>query len=316
MLARRHRNPIVTGVNHDLIAAGHPRLAFEFTSYLAQMPKHWNEVDDWEYQDRKRNSPASERIRREQPFWSNAWWVGQIAASRQSLCQLASRAASATMPQVGREATGSEDSFVTWPEFAEYDCFACHHDLRPSDWRRKNRIVSEDVGVLPWGGWYFSMTRHIADRFGANELVANLDRLSHEMSQLRPDASTVEKLARNAHIQLGQLSFPQENNDLELSQLLTHATSHSLQRRSWEEITQYFHSIVALYVAQRRTRPNPSRDAMVFAALEKLYEMLQFETSSQTGYGYDSPNDDDANQEVQLDEVLSTLQQILTVDEN
>ncbi|HEV3004804.1 MAG TPA: multiheme c-type cytochrome, partial [Pirellulales bacterium] len=30
-------------VNHDLIAAGHPALKFEFTAYLAKMPKHWTE---------------------------------------------------------------------------------------------------------------------------------------------------------------------------------------------------------------------------------------------------------------------------------
>src|SRR5258707_1231750 len=30
-------------VNHDLIAAGHPRLNFEFAAYLANMPAHWRE---------------------------------------------------------------------------------------------------------------------------------------------------------------------------------------------------------------------------------------------------------------------------------
>ena len=30
-------------VNHDLIAAGHPRLSFEFSAYLANMPHHWRE---------------------------------------------------------------------------------------------------------------------------------------------------------------------------------------------------------------------------------------------------------------------------------
>src|SRR5262249_28040996 len=30
-------------VNHDLIAAGHPRLNFEFTAYLDNLPRHWKE---------------------------------------------------------------------------------------------------------------------------------------------------------------------------------------------------------------------------------------------------------------------------------
>ncbi|MCA9241405.1 MAG: hypothetical protein KDA37_14450, partial [Planctomycetales bacterium] len=32
-------------VNHDLIAAGHPRLAFEYTSHLANLPRHWSEPE-------------------------------------------------------------------------------------------------------------------------------------------------------------------------------------------------------------------------------------------------------------------------------
>src|SRR5437016_3260664 len=33
----------VRDMNHDMIAAGHPRLNFEFAGYLAQLPPHWNE---------------------------------------------------------------------------------------------------------------------------------------------------------------------------------------------------------------------------------------------------------------------------------
>src|SRR5262249_7062057 len=39
-------------VNHDLISAGHPRLMFEASSYLANLPRHWkpkprDEVQLW-----------------------------------------------------------------------------------------------------------------------------------------------------------------------------------------------------------------------------------------------------------------------------
>jgi len=33
-------------VNHDLLAAGHPRLAFEFSSYHSLMTKHWDDARD------------------------------------------------------------------------------------------------------------------------------------------------------------------------------------------------------------------------------------------------------------------------------
>ena len=35
-----------TDVNHDLIAAGHPRLNFEYGNQLAKLPKHWRVEDD------------------------------------------------------------------------------------------------------------------------------------------------------------------------------------------------------------------------------------------------------------------------------
>ena len=41
-----HVGSAIAEVNHDLIAAGHPRLNFEFSSYLSLYPKHWNIDDD------------------------------------------------------------------------------------------------------------------------------------------------------------------------------------------------------------------------------------------------------------------------------
>ena len=46
-------------VTHELIAAGHPRLAFEFSAYMANMPVHWN--------------PAAHAAKSE----ASAWVVGQ-----------------------------------------------------------------------------------------------------------------------------------------------------------------------------------------------------------------------------------------------
>src|SRR5438270_7920325 len=96
-------------VNHELIAAGHPRLSFEFSSYLADMPPHWNEPAD-----------------RERP--ARAWVVGQAVQAEAELRLL-------QPPADGPE---------TWPEFARYDCAACHHDLSAGTWRRgPGRLVGD-----------------------------------------------------------------------------------------------------------------------------------------------------------------------------
>jgi hypothetical protein len=100
-----HVGPVVSSgitydVDHDLIAAGHPRLAFEFDAYLTNYPKHWDETAD------HARSPGS--------FHTNAWLCGQQAASTKLIEQLVSR------QQPG-------------PEFSSYDCFDCHHALRVRD---------------------------------------------------------------------------------------------------------------------------------------------------------------------------------------
>jgi hypothetical protein len=80
-------------VNHDLIAAGHPRLNFEFGAFQAIMPKHWRE--------------AGENARPD--FEARAWAVGQVVSAQAALALLGHRARTTSSP---------------WPEFAEYDCFA------------------------------------------------------------------------------------------------------------------------------------------------------------------------------------------------
>lgn len=106
-------------VNHDLIAAGHPPLRFEFNAYLSVLPPHWS-VE----RDRQRHPDLEIR----------AWKIGQAVSAQAALDVLAERAAHRNLP---------------WPEFAEYDCSACHQSLRGE--RRQPR---GKPGLLPWSTWY------------------------------------------------------------------------------------------------------------------------------------------------------------------
>ena len=99
-------------VDHDLIAAGHPRLAFEFSAYHALMPHHWQDVKD-------RNP---ERFATAHADWdAKAWFVGQVATTQAALELLAHRR--------------------VWPEFAEYDCYACHHQIEGQSWRQDPSLL-------------------------------------------------------------------------------------------------------------------------------------------------------------------------------
>jgi hypothetical protein len=103
-------------VNHDLIAAGHPQLVFELDAYTANMPPHWPEPAD----------PVS-------ALGAKAWAAGQIVSLRQSLELLAHRARRAD-----------------WPEFAEYECRACHHALNENSWRLQIGFGDRRAGTPLW----------------------------------------------------------------------------------------------------------------------------------------------------------------------
>lgn len=94
-------------VNHDLIAAGHPRLFFEFAAYQRLEPRHW--------------SPHG-KAEAAPDFMARSWSVGQAATLAAVADLLATRAERA------RDAAGAGHP-QRWPEFAEFDCYACHRTL-------------------------------------------------------------------------------------------------------------------------------------------------------------------------------------------
>ncbi len=113
-------------VNHDLTAAGHPRLSFELSAYHATLPKHWDVRKDTQ------GRPA---------FDAELWSIGQVVSARAALALLRDRVAGPDRP---------------WPELAEHDCFACHHDLTDQKWRRDPARVKGRLGSPEWGTWYFA----------------------------------------------------------------------------------------------------------------------------------------------------------------
>src|SRR4051794_4544962 len=58
-------------MNHDHVAAGHPRLMFEFAAFLANEPKHWLEA--WE-----REKDEGKREEQKRLFQGRAWALGQL----------------------------------------------------------------------------------------------------------------------------------------------------------------------------------------------------------------------------------------------
>lgn len=89
-------------VTHRIMAAGHPRTGFELDTFTHLQPRHYRVDDD--YRSRKGETPSVV-----------AWSVGQGAVLADYLERIA-----------GRASAGAG----TWPEFALFDCFSCHHPIR------------------------------------------------------------------------------------------------------------------------------------------------------------------------------------------
>jgi hypothetical protein len=94
----------VRDMNHDMIAAGHPRLNFDFADYQSRLPPHWQEQD------------------RSPDFEIKAWLIGRVVHAEAACRLLEDRA------KRGQE----NDPRTPWPEFAEYRCVSCHHSLGKS----------------------------------------------------------------------------------------------------------------------------------------------------------------------------------------
>ena len=143
-------------VDHDLIAAGHPRLHFELAAFHAHMPRHWPDAKD-------RDGVPD--------FDARLWAAGQVASAHAALTLLAKR-----------------DASTAWPEFADFDCASCHHVLTtPSD--RQSPIKNRKPGVLLWGPSGFaveSLRQILPDQKPLHDALASL-RKKLNAGELRRD---------------------------------------------------------------------------------------------------------------------------------
>jgi hypothetical protein len=146
-------------VDHEMIAAGHPDLVFDLEAFSAAMPRHWRHEDPWQ------------NVR--------SWSVGQIVQLREGLERLSTRSKGAV-----------------WPEYAELDCFSCHHSLtRPENsWRQEQGYRDRRPGNPPWNHARFAVARHVArvaDPGAADALEAQIQNLAGEVSKLQADRARV-----------------------------------------------------------------------------------------------------------------------------
>lgn len=269
-------------VNHDLIAAGHPRLSFEFTTYLHTLPAHWDE------QAERKSEPG---------YLARGWMVGQAVSAAAAMKLLQHRA--------------GDDAI--WPEFAEYDCFSCHHDLVSPSWRQRRRHGGRP-GRLSWGSWYYALPRTITavrkegkvDQLGLLTPAflkhpADFDPSRGLMAATLRDREKVQHAAGAASAQLAD--WAEKLNDPKLytpeftADLLSTVADDPLEiaGTSWDASAQMYLALVALHRArldQQGADTLTRRDQEIVAALRALRSDLRYaESSGENPRRYESPRD-------------------------
>jgi Cytochrome c554 and c-prime len=237
-------------VDHEMIAAGHPDLTFELGSFTAVMPAHWKMPEQ--------GNPWRQ---------VQAWGVSQAVQLRESLARLARRA-----------------NGPNWPEYAELDCFACHHSLtRPEDsWRQENGYAGHRPGNPPWNESRVVVFRDLLAEVSPepgkrlNEEISQLASLMNQLNgnreQIVATATRASALADQAAKQIDAQSYDSAATFRLLRRVAGDGNSISIEgERSAEQAAMTLDSLFRAY----NQNVKAANAAEVRAAIDGLFSLLQ-----------------------------------------
>jgi hypothetical protein len=235
-------------VDHELIAAGHPDLYFELDSFMSVMPPHWKEVDTDPW------------------FAVRAMAVGQAVQLREQL------------KRVARESQGG-----IWPEYAELDCFACHHNLTAAkdSWRQERGYAGRRPGNPPFNLSRYVVFQHViqdADpgavrdlQGGINQVYAGVTSLNSDRREVAVEATSVSELAGNLARRLNGMKFDQPQTLRLLKSIASDGDRIAEQgERPAEQATMALDSLFIAYTKNGKL----GNDAEIRAGINGLFQQL------------------------------------------
>jgi hypothetical protein len=249
-------------LNHDLMAAGHPRLMFELSTYRANMPPHWRT-------DLHARTPGYEAL---------VWAIGQIEAAKASAELSADRAKRAA------------DGKAPWPEFAEAACFSCHADLRSPSWRRAtpDYYAGRTPGAIPANRWYAALLPTLEGVAKAKAAPADkaLRDLAAELNKPAPNPTKVTALAEAATKDLNALLAAVKPLSMDAANLkaLTEGLAKqadTIKQPDWDELAQ-----IALAAAALRDAAGKGTSPEALQPLDGVFRQLAFPSPYESPEGY------------------------------
>lgn len=251
-------------VNHDMIAAGHPRLNFEFAACQARMPLHWCQTDHRHHGEVPNASQSAVRLTED----ARNWVIGQLVTAEHEL-QILSAAA--------------RNSSATWPELSQYDCFACHHDVSSPGWRQSRTAWNLQPGEFQWGTWGLGLLADAQPRLSTvlnDEFVADQNALRCLMKSMRADRSQALTLADRQQQQIRQVQAGLQSMEFSCDEVAgirdaLLQQSQKFTNQGWDRSTQLFLAIVALDNGGNAATGNPV-DVARIESLVRLREWLSY----------------------------------------
>jgi Cytochrome c554 and c-prime len=237
-------------VDHELIAAGHPDLYFELASFQQAMPAHWKEKN----------------------LDKDPWFEVRTFAAAQGM-QLSKQ-----LDRVARNATTG-----IWPEYADLDCFACHHSLTNAEnsWQQERGYAGHRPGNPPWQLSRFVVLKQVlneVDASSAKSLETSVNQMSASVTALNNNktaiaaqakslADTVAKIAK----MLESANYDQARASRILKGIAGDADYISRQgERAAEQATMAINATYNAVSAQSR----PANDAQIRAGIKGLFAQL------------------------------------------
>ncbi len=214
----------VRDMNHDMIAAGHPRLEFEFASYQSRLAKHWM----------PRNRTTGQPPSGDAPL--HAWAHGQLAVE-EAYCALS----------LDRMSRANSEPRSPYPEFADWNCSHCHHQLAGVPWREeaaKKQSTARGLGRPAWIGASAVLPATPVPTFGEKR-DAQKSKLDQRLKTIAERFGALEKSPADVRKTIGDL-------------LATATVSPA----NWEEASRDYLGLRSLELAIRAAGGVPSNETL------------------------------------------------------